>query len=244
MADDKLANRIFSELPPHEWDVLKPDIHRLNLTRGEVLYEQEETLHHVYFPAGAALSTVKLMHNGNTVEVGTVGVEGMAGIQATLGADLVPEQCITQIAGPAYCMRIRQFSVHFERLPVFRRSIQRYAQWLYSMMAQSIACNRLHHINQRCARWLLMTSDRVASAKFELTHEYLAVMLGANRPSVSIAAANLQDAGLISYSRGLIQIDDFQGLKNASCECYGVTASHYDHLFPKGKGFATASSAA
>ncbi len=225
-------NSILGALPSHELDAVLSDLHRVSLKRGEVVYEAAAPLDAVYFPCGAALSMIKVMTNGDAVEVGTIGLEGMGGIYAVLGADIVPDRCVTQIAGPAYRMSIGAFQKHFSEQLVFAHNLRLYAQVVMSIMAQSVACNRLHPINERCARWLLMTRDRVGRDTFELTQEYLALMLGANRPSVSIAASTLQHAGLISYKRGLISVVDGEGLEDVSCECYAVTAEQLHRILP------------
>jgi CRP-like cAMP-binding protein len=225
-------NRILGALPPNEMDAVSRDLNRTSLQRGDTIYEADSTLEAVYFPVGCALSMVKLMANGSAVEVGTIGREGMAGIHAVLGGEVVPDRCTTQISGAAYCTSIEAFRKHFQDLPAFARLLRLYAQIVFSTMAQSVACNRLHSINERCARWLLMTRDRIGRDSFDLTQEFLATMLGANRPSVSIAASTLQQAGLITYKRGLITILDNTGLENVSCECYGVTARQLEEALP------------
>lgn len=196
------------------------------------MYEADTPLEFVYFPAGAALSMIKTVANGDTVEVAAVGLEGMAGIHAALGGDLVPDHCVAQIPGPADRMNIGAFYKHFKELPVFRHLVSLYAQAVYAVMAQSVACNRLHHINQRCARWLLTCEDRVGRATFDLTQEFLATMLGSSRPSVSTAASELQEAGLIRYARGILTINNREGLENASCECYAVTVAQLERVLP------------
>jgi CRP-like cAMP-binding protein len=162
------------------------------------------------------------MENGAAVETVATGREGMAGVQAILTADAFSDKMIAQIPGQAYCLLIASFQGHLARLPQFRKILHEYGLRIFDALSQSI-CNRLHHVNQRCAKWLLRTHDRVASDQFPMTHEFLSMMLGVNRPTVTIAASTLQQAGLITYSRGMVTIQNRKGLEEATCECYSAT---------------------
>ncbi len=226
------ANALLRALPSHALDVLRADLTPVALGRGESINEPDTPLRKIQFPVGCVLSMLTLMHDGAAVEVTTVGCEGMGGFQAVLGAERVSERVICQVPGNAYSCGIDKFRKHFQELEAFRFLLQRYAQVAFSVVAQSVACNRLHGVNQRCARWLLMTHDRVFSDTFDLTQEFLAIMLGSNRPTVSVAAAALQEAGFISYARGHITIRDRRGLESAACECYATTKKHFDRLVP------------
>jgi CRP-like cAMP-binding protein len=163
------------------------------------------------------------MENGAAVEIVATGREGMAGVQAILTADAFSDRMIAQIPGHAYCMSMAAFQGHLTRLPQFRKILFEYGLRILDALSQSIACNRLHHVNERCAKWLLLTHDRVASDQFPMTHEFLSMMLGVNRPTVTIAASTLQQAGLITYSRGTVTIQNRKGLEKATCECYSAT---------------------
>lgn len=193
----------------------------------DVLYPVDEPLRHVYFPEGAVLSVLTIMQSGAAVEIGTFGLEGLSGAQLILGGNRAPSKMICQVPGAALCMPVDRFLTHLKTARTFQRIVRRYTEALFNFMGQSIACNRLHTVDERCARWLLMTHDRVDSDEFDLTQEFLAIMLGVHRPGVSIAAGSLQEAGFIRYSRGHVQIRNRQGLETAACECYQISADQF-----------------
>ncbi len=225
-------NALLARLPKREIHKIEDDLVPVRFTLGELVYDAHAPLHQVYFPVTAVLSIIKVMENGAPVETEAVGREGMAGIEAIFEADGVGGKMISQIAGAAYCMPIPAFREHLRTKPRFRAIVLRYAQNVLASLAQSVACNRLHNVIQRCAKWLLLTHDRVGADKFPVTHEFMSMMLGANRPTVTIAASNLQDAGLISYSRGVVRILDRAGLEKAACECHAAMVESFRRLFP------------
>ncbi|HTJ28476.1 MAG TPA: Crp/Fnr family transcriptional regulator [Candidatus Limnocylindria bacterium] len=186
------------------------------------IYEPGARVDQIYFPIDAVISVVTVLGDGSQIEVVTVGREGLTGAQALL--DGTPASSLTwcQVAGEAYRVSFTLFAELCARHRPLRELVERYLSALIDVMAQSIACNRLHYVNERCARWLLMTHDRIGRDDFALTHEVLATMLGVRRAGVSIAAAALQQAGYISYARGRFTIVDPQGLKRAACECYAA----------------------
>jgi CRP-like cAMP-binding protein len=200
------------------------------LSRGSVLSEPEERIPFVYFPEGCVASVIKVLSNGKRIEVGTAGIEGMAGLPVFLGAETVPLLCLIQVPGRAQCMAAEDVRRLASAGTGLHAILQRYAQYQFDQAAQSIACNWFHRIDHRCARWLLMTQDRVQADHFDLTHEYLATMLGARRAGVSEVAEALKAAGLIKYRRGKITIVDRAGLERASCECYARDRSDYQRL--------------
>ena len=202
----------------------------VTLDRGQVLSESGAPILDVYFPEGCVGSLVKELSDGRQIEVGTAGLEGMVGLPVFLGAETSPVKCVVQIGGTA--RRMKASSLEEIAVPggALHDILQRYAQYLFDQAAQSIACNWLHGINERCARWLLMTHDRVHGDVLALTHEYLAAMLGTRRAGVSEAAEALQTAGLIHYRRGKITIVDRAGLERASCECYQTDRLDYERL--------------
>jgi hypothetical protein len=170
------------------------------------------------------------MSDGRTVEVGTIGNEGLVGISAYFGGRLPNIKTVVQVPSEgADVMRVRNFVVEMEKEGALYRLVRGYSQTLLALMSQSAACNALHDVNQRCARWLLMTHDRVGGDTLLLTHEYLAAMLGVRRSSVTVVAKALQDAGLIKYKRGRIVILDRPGLMNLTCECYSITRANLAH---------------
>jgi CRP-like cAMP-binding protein len=223
-------NRLLGALPKGAYERLLPDLRTVSLGLKEVLYEPDEPITYVYFPNNGVISLVTVMEDGATVEVGTVGNEGMAGLPVFLGADSSPGKAFSQIPGESARMRADALRRHVERGGPLVSLLHRYTQALMAEMAQSIACNRLHSLEERCARWLLMTQDRVGSDRFALTQQFLAQMLGARRPSVTVAAGMLQRAELIGYSRGKIAVLDRKGLEAVSCECYRVVRREFDRL--------------
>jgi CRP-like cAMP-binding protein len=237
-ADDAPAEtnyllRRLQEQSPCEYARLLPALDSVTLSRGHMLFEPGEPIADVHFPASCVASLIKVLSDGKRIEVGTTGLEGMAGLPAFLDAASTPIQGVIQIAGRARRMTVaalRELAVSGTAL---HGLLQRYAQYVFDQAAQSTACNSLHRVEQRCARWLLMTHDRVRADEFELTHEYLAAMLGVRRASVSEVAESLQEAGLIRYRRGRIAIVDRAGLERASCECYESDRADYDRLFPR-----------
>jgi CRP-like cAMP-binding protein len=226
------ANRVLRALPDAELESMAPDLHPVEFALNDVVYEQDAPVDEVYFPVEASFSVIKLLQNGTAIEVTTVGKEGMGGVVAVLNAQTHMARTIVQIPGVSYRMPIDRFREHYRHLPAFREIVTRYAQVMYYALSQSIACNRFHPLNERCAKWLLMTNDR-AGTSFPMTHEFLALMLGVNRPTVTLSAAALADAGLISYSRGIMTILDRPGLEKAACECYASTVAEHKRLLPE-----------
>jgi CRP-like cAMP-binding protein len=194
----------------------------VTLVFGDVLCEPGEQIAHVYFPARSVVSLLTLVDGHNALEVGLVGDEGMVGIPLALGVSVSPVRALVQGAGPALRMTTARFHKAFEASPALRRSLHRYTHALLAQVTQTAACNRFHSVEARLARWLLMTRDRVGSAKFRLTHEFLSHMLGVRRVGVTIAASALQRRKLIEYQRGEITILDEAALESAACSCYAL----------------------
>jgi CRP-like cAMP-binding protein len=192
------------------------------------LYEDGAPAHDVYFPIDCVVSVVTTMNDGSAIETATVGYEGMCGAQVALGARGASGRWLCQIPGRAIKMSTGDFLRAYARDDGLRLVVGRYLHAVIDVLSQSVACNRLHLVIERCARWLLMSADRVRSPDFPLTHEALATMLGVRRAGVSVAAAALQAAGYLSYRRGRFHMIDLSGLETAACECYGVTRSIYD----------------
>ena len=223
--------RLLARLAPADYQALLPRLEPIACARGTVLYEPDVPLSHVYFPHSSVCSIIRIMADGRRVEVGTTGHEGMAGLPVFLGVETMPFQCVVQIAGSAWRMRASALREVVAGSAALHTLLQRYTQYLYDQTAQSVACNRLHSIDERCARWLLMTHDRVGLAsRFALTQEFLAIMLGVRRASVSVAAESLQRDGRIRYHRGSITVIDRAGLESAACECYGSDRADYERL--------------
>ncbi|HEX3302482.1 MAG TPA: Crp/Fnr family transcriptional regulator [Thermomicrobiales bacterium] len=203
----------------------------MQFASGQVLWESGATIHSLYFPRTCVISLLTTLSDEQPVEAATVGREGMVGTPVVLGVRVTNAQALAQVPGIAIRLDAERFLSDLRRSNgAFSGLLLRYAQALHEQTAQSVACNRRHPIEERCARWLLMTQDRVGANQFPLTQEFLAFMLGVRRASVTVAAGILQQAGLISYQRGKISILDREGLEAASCECYAVVRRKYEQL--------------
>jgi CRP-like cAMP-binding protein len=224
------ANHLLSILPQDELAVLELELEHVPLAFGLVLQEWEQPISHLWFPCRGVASILSRMADGASVEVATVGREGVVGLSAVLGVRRLANSVFVQIPGDGFRLSVERYVELQDRLPTFRKVLLRYAAALVTQIAQGSACNRLHEIEARCARWLLMTHDRVDGDSFLLTHEFLAQMLGVTRPSVTIAAGILQRAGLITYARGEVSILDRKRLEQASCECYAIITEEFRQL--------------
>jgi CRP-like cAMP-binding protein len=220
-----IPNRLLASLPPDEYRRLAPHLEAYPLLLKHVLYKPGEVVDFVYFPGGGFISVVTVLANGDMVEVATIGNEGMVGGSAIAAGYREPTLTMVQMASDA-CDRIPAgvFRREIERHGALHDVVARFSQALTGVVMQSTACNATHNIEQRLARWLLTARDRVGKDQFPLTQEFLAMMLGAARPTVTIVAGTLQRAGLITYRRGQISILKGAPLEAASCECYQVTA--------------------
>lgn len=226
-------NRLLAALPPEEYRRLKPSLTLTTLEQHKLLEDGAEPITHIYFPRGGVCSLTATMSDGRTVEVGTIGNEGLVGISAYFGGRLPNTKTLVQVPGEgADVMRVRTFVAEMEKEGALYRLVRRYSHALLALMSQSVACNALHDLHQRCARWLLMTHDRVGGDVLLLTQEYLAAMLGVRRSSVTGVAKTLQGKGLIKYSRGRIVILDRPGLLKLTCECYFVTRDELERRVP------------
>lgn len=202
----------------------------LDLALRQEIYQSEQTIQTVFFPIDSVLSVVARMKDGSEIEVGTIGREGMSAFPLLMGATATANYCYCQVRGQAVRIPSDLFHELVAADPKFRQLLDRYLQSYVNMLGQLAACNRLHSIYERCARWLLMTHDRVDADNIPLTQEFLAMMLGTGRSGVSIAAATLQQAGFIKYNHGMIHILDRLGLESAACECYEVARTQFEGL--------------
>ena len=196
----------------------------------QTLLEQDAPIEFVYFIESGVMSMVTDLLDGNTIETGTVGNEGLVGLSAVLGVLRPPGRVFTQIAGSALRIPAEVIIEEAEEGTAWFRLLLRYANFVTAMTAQTAACNRMHAVEARASRWLLMTHDRVEGDDFALTQEFLSVMLGVARPTVNIVGATLQKAGFIQYTRGRITVLDRAGLESASCECYGRIRDELDRM--------------
>jgi CRP-like cAMP-binding protein len=222
------SNQLLDVLPDDARSAVMRELERVTLPLRTTIYEPGGRVAQVYFPIDGIISVVTVMRDGTQIEVVTVGREGVSGAQALLdGGGSGTSLTYVQIAGDYYRLSFERFAALCARHAPLRELVQKYLSALLDVTAQSIACNRLHYVNQRCARWLLMTHDRVGRDEFRLTHEALATVLGVRRAGVSIAAAGLQQAGCISYARGRFTVVDRAGLESAACECYAAIEDAY-----------------
>lgn len=228
-------NRILASLPTSTLERLAPHFEPVSLAMRELIFPARRPVRHAVFPIDGVISLVAELTDGHPVEVATVGNEGMAGISTFLETGWLPYRAFVQVPGRALRLESRHVAEAFDGDGAFNAALKRYAQALLTQVAQSVACNRMHSVEERCARWLLMTHDRVArAAHFPMTQEFLATMLGVRRATVTVAAGMLQRAGLIRYTRGKITVVDREGLESASCECYAAVREEIDRLLPGG----------
>ena len=223
-------NRLLRALPPSELALLEPHLEPHTVATLELIAEIGDPIRHVHFPDTAIISLLSRAADGTLVENGTVGYEGMSGLPLALGVEWTPMLILGEVPGSSRRMEARIFSELLPELPVLGELLGRYAVYLLAQVSQSLACNSLHGLEQRCARWLLMTHDRVGGDEFQLTHEVLAQMLAVRRAGVTVAAGALMRAGLIRYSRGRVSVVDRAGLEASACECYGIVRQHRDRL--------------
>jgi CRP-like cAMP-binding protein len=227
----RIANRILVALPPASLNRIKPVLEPVTLERGQVLATIDEPLRHVYFINKGIVSVLKTLSDGRSVEIGAIGIEGMTSALTLLAFDRTVLDAIVQIPGAALRMSRDAALEAMEKDDAFRRIVRNIARFALGEIAQTAACNRLHHLEQRCCRWLLIAHDSALTDRFPLTHDFLAMMLGSQRAGVSIALSALKKAGLIDHKRGNITVINRAGLADAACECYGAMRKELDKLF-------------
>jgi CRP-like cAMP-binding protein len=225
-----VENRILSGLPEADIDRLAAKLEPIALCSGDILFDPGDPLQFVYFPLTGAVTILSVMEDGESVEVATVGNEGMVGLRAFFGMETALGRAVGQCAGDILRLSVPSFREELRRSEYFYLMVNRYSNALLSQMFHSAGCNRLHSSEQRCARWLLDARDRCRSDEFKITQEFLAAVLGVRRQSVGLMEENLQQAGLISYSRGKVRILDRRGLEAVACECYKRVKAEFDRL--------------
>ncbi len=227
-------NALLSSLPQEDYQRVSSQLTWRPLKVRQTLHKHGDTITEIYFPSRSVLSITNAMEDGGIVEVATVGREGFVGIGAVLGNSIASGDAFVQIAGePAAVMGIDAFRREMERRGPFQEVVTRYSQAFVALLMQSVACNGLHSAEERCCRWLLMTHDRIGQDEFPLTHEFLAIMLGVRRPTVTLVMAELTRGGIVSHVRGHVRIVDRKGLEGASCECYRNVRGVFDRLLPR-----------
>jgi CRP-like cAMP-binding protein len=226
------TNRLLARFPDADLARFAGEFEHVRLKFGHPIIEPDGPIHFAYFPLSCLISMVSTMRTGATVECGVVGREGMVGLPIVLGTDSTPMRSMVQVQGEAIRIRTNSFKEAFSNLFICHDVILRYFHVLLVMASQSVACNRLHKVDSRMARWLLMSSDAIASDRVPLTHELLGIMLGVRRAGVTEAATKLREHGFIRYVRRVIELTDKEGLKEISCECYEAVKAEYERVLP------------
>jgi CRP-like cAMP-binding protein len=218
----QVQNEILLRLPRKEWELVLPSLEFVRLKLHQVIHEPHETLKSGYFCNSGLFSVLIVLPDGKSVEVGLVGWDGFSAAPLVAGFRTSSTRTVVQTEGAAFRIDASQLRGLLRECPALQRQLQRYAQILALQAAQIAACNRLHEVDERLARWLLMTQDRVGSNALQLTQEFMAQMLGSRRPSVTVSAGILQKAGLITYTRGNVTILNRKRLEQAACDCYAL----------------------
>jgi CRP-like cAMP-binding protein len=218
----QILNKILLEMTDAEFALIRPHLKYISLPSHLRLHESHQPFKYVHFPNEGLISLVIVMENGKTVETGIVGREGVSGMHAVAGLSHGPLREVMQIGGNGFRIKINDLKKTLSSTRDFQRILERYSTMLGLHVAQTAACNRLHDIDRRLARWLLMAHDRVDSGTLRITHDFLATMLGTDRPSVSQAAGTFQKMNIIQYRRGTVRILNRAALESRACECYGV----------------------
>ena len=225
-----VSSLILLSISDRDFASLRPHLEYVSLPNHLVLHEAGRKLEFACFPNRGLISLVVVMKDGKTAEAGIVGNEGFTGTLAAVGLRRSPLQAVVQITGDGFRVEVGALQNTLKFAPNLQLMLSRYAAIQAMQVAQTAACNRLHDIGQRLARWLLMTQDRVDSGSLPITHDFLATMLGTDRPTVSMAAGVLQRKKLIAYTRGAVKIVNRKKLENSACECYGIIQQYDSEL--------------
>ena len=226
------TNRLLSLLPKDDYRRLQPQLERVLLPKGKVLYAMGDVMHHAYFPISGVVSLLAMTRAGETVEVAMVGSDGVIGLPIVLYANTVPYRVVVQITGSAWRIRSDAFRHEFARAAALQEVLLRYMHSLVGQISQSAVCHHFHTVSQRLCRWLLMAHDCIDTDTVDLTQEFLSHTLGVPRTTVSAAAVELQDAAVIRYRRGRITILNRKRLEASACECYGIVRSDIGQFPP------------
>jgi CRP-like cAMP-binding protein len=228
-------NHLLRVLPEAEWLRWQPQLEEVDLPLGKVLYESGAPMAYVYFPTSAIVSLLYVLENGASAEIAVVGFEGVVGVSIFMGGGTTPSRAVVQSAGKGYRLRAEAVKAEFDRAGPVMHLMLRYTLALITQMSQTAVCNRHHSLDKQLCRWLLLSLDRLQGNELVMTQELIANMLGVRREGVTEAAAGLQRAGLIRYSRGRITVLDRPGLEKRTCECYAVVKRESDRLLPQGE---------
>lgn len=233
---DLHRNRILKALDPETLQRLGPSLEHVPMRIRDHVYHSDEPIAYAYFPLDGVFSMIGKLDSGESVEVATVGNEGFVGLPLFLGGTHTPGSCFCQVPGSTMRLPAADFRELVRTPSSFSALLLRYTQALFVQVSQTAACNRAHSIEERCARWLLLTHDRMGRDDFELTQEFLGQMLGVRRASVNLIAGMFQKAGIIDYSRGIVRVLDRRALEASSCGCYAIVRDEYDRLLNMPRG--------
>jgi len=225
-------NRLLAALPDEDFQQIAKQLEQVSLPLGKSIYESGDQLEHIYFPINCILSLLYVMKNGASAEIAVAGNEGLVGIALFMGGGSTPSRAVVQSAGQSYRMKGALLKQEFDQSHALQVCLLRFTQALITQMSQTAVCNRHHSVDQQLCRWLLLSLDRLASNRLEMTQELIANMLGVRREGVTEAAGKLQAKGIIQYSRGHITILDRPALESQVCECYQVVKTEYERLLP------------
>ena len=229
------SNRLLKALPEEDFERLNGELRHRDAPQKEGLAEPGQPISEVHFPVDAVVSVLTRMDDGPSVEIATIGNEGVVGLTVAWGGDAMNPREFAQVQVPGEIVSVRAdlFRQEVKRQGALASLVEHYTLAYFSQVSQQVACNGLHSVEQRCARWILLTHDRVGEAdEFPMTHEFLAQMLGVRRASVTVTAGILQRAGFVEFGRGRVTVIDRAGLEGAACECYAVTREVYDRMLP------------
>jgi Crp-like helix-turn-helix domain len=229
-AEIRPANKLLRLLTRRAYLRIAPKLRPTTLKAKQVLYKPNEPIHAVYFPENAVICQMTVMANGDTLETGTVGLEGASWISASIGAPSMPCETIVAIGGDAHMLDIDALDQEMQENEHFRDVLTQYSHALLIHCMRLTGCTGLHSLEQRCARWMLTTLDRVSEDRFSITHEFLAMLLGAHRPSVSAVIEHFKRRGILKVARGRLLLADRAKLVSASCDCYEVIRRNYEQV--------------
>jgi len=230
--DDPLSNHLLAAVPFDEWQSWLPQLELIDMPLGQVLFESGDKQPYVYFPTTAIVSLLYMTEDGSSAGIAVVGFEGVVGVAPFMGGETSPSRAVVQSAGHGFRMKARVIKEEFNRSAPVMHLLLRYAQALITQVSQTAVCNRHHTLQQQLCRSLLMSLDRLPGNDLRMTQELISNMLGVRREGVTENALKLQEAGLIRYTRGHIEVLDRKGLEKRACECYGVVKTEYDRLLP------------
>lgn len=233
LKDDVVKNKLLAALPKPELQKIHPSLELVDLAAGEVLWEAEEKHKHIYFPTTALVCLLYDSDEGISVEVGITGSQGLVGVSTFMGEAVAATRALVVLEGAAYRMSANEVRNEFSQCGDFQDICMHFTQTFIAQISQTAICNRLHSVEQQLCRFLLYVHDHRRSKLFPMTHDQIAQVIGVRRETVSLGAAQLQENGLIEYSRGQVKLLDRKGIENTACECYRVETERYRDVLAK-----------